>query len=258
MGADRREAKAMTSSDPDLPEHWRLALTSGDDAEILNWVRQSGLERVARIVCVLTTPFGEHGQPLKLHSLLLLKMAHLLRDRPHRPLRSVATDVAGEAHAHQPSRPAIASLVTKLQRDFDEFQHTWKMLSAVTNAPSTVDIVQDARRRKPLAEYRALARIVELLPGAIDAYLIVLADAKALGPDKAKLVKRVGRRRMESLFVDAIARQNSRSPDAPKNGGFPRIPGNFFELVEPDIPGVLGAPKRPASKRSPVGRKGGV
>ena len=61
---------------------WDRRLEEGDKAELLEWVARSGLERVARIAAALTDANGERGQPDKLESLMLLKIAHLKREQP--------------------------------------------------------------------------------------------------------------------------------------------------------------------------------
>ena len=46
------------------------------------WVARSGLERVARIAAALTDANGSVGSWDQLESLMLLKIAHLKRERP--------------------------------------------------------------------------------------------------------------------------------------------------------------------------------
>src|SRR5271166_1777116 len=68
-----------------------------------------------------------------------------------------------------------------------------------------IDVI-DGTRPPPIA-----INIIELPPRGIDLYDALLADAKKLGPDEAKLVEVVGRERTELLLTDAIKRQATSS-----------------------------------------------
>jgi hypothetical protein len=105
----------------------------------------------------------------------------------------------------------MKSLVSKLERDFRKHRHKWMMFAETAPEPSRENINQDANRLKSTDEFRARARLVGLLPSKIDIYDALLADAKKLGSDKAKLVKALTRERAEPLLVDAIKRQAHRS-----------------------------------------------
>ena len=105
-------------------EKMRLGLDKDDELELLRWVQQSSLERVARIVAFLADARGEHGQPEKPDTLLLLKIAHLKREQPHRTLHSIAVEVARDADQLRRPRISRESLVTKLERDYKRRRHT--------------------------------------------------------------------------------------------------------------------------------------
>lgn len=242
----------MSGAKSNAKGEWRITLNPGDEFELLKWVSESGLECVARVVGALTEALGKHGQPEKLHSLLLVKMAHLKRQQPRRKLHSIALEVAGEARPHQPSPPAFASLVTKLERDFKQRRHTWTTLSAKTDAPTADEIARDAKRKRPQREYRALARIVPLLPTAIDAYDWLLAEAEARGSETARSVRRIGRERSEPLLDLALARPQ-RTSFVTGADGVLKIPRSLFELVEAELQGFRDELPRATRKRRAVG-----
>jgi hypothetical protein len=93
----QRGKRARVKADGD----WRRHLEKGDEAELLRWVKQSGLELVARIAAALTDAIGERGQPDMPDTLLLLKMAYLKRQQPNRKLHSIAVEIAREAPLHR-------------------------------------------------------------------------------------------------------------------------------------------------------------
>jgi hypothetical protein len=86
----RPEGKAVKAAAP--KESWRRALKPGDEGEVQKWVEQSGLERVARIIASLANARVEVGRTERPDSLLLLKMAFLVRERPERSLHSIAIE----------------------------------------------------------------------------------------------------------------------------------------------------------------------
>jgi hypothetical protein len=185
-------------------------LDKADEAELLAWVARSGLERVARIAAALTDAYGERGQPDKLDTLLLLKMAHSKREHPKRKLHAIAVEVAAGAYAHR-SHIELESLTAKLERDFRARRHVWSKLARTVPMPTPGQIADDLTRQKSEAERRALARIVEMLPSAIDVFDMVLLEAKRIGPEKHKLVRAFGRERAEPLLIEAaeMMRKNS-------------------------------------------------
>jgi hypothetical protein len=207
---------------------WDRRLEEGDEAELLEWVARSGLERVARIAAALTDANGERGQPDKLDSLLLLKVAHLKRAQPGRKMHAIAVEVAAEAYAHR-NRIALESLTAKLERDFRKGRHAWLKLAKTTPAPSREQIAADLKRRKSEAERRALARIVEKLPAAIDMFDMVLLEAKRIGEKKLKLVRALGRERAEPLLIEAVEMMQKNS-FGKWNG---KIPRTLLDLIEP-------------------------
>jgi hypothetical protein len=85
-------------------------------------------------------------------------------------------------------------------------------------------VYEDANRLRSNDENRILGRLIELLPDAIDLYDQVLWEARRAGPEKEKLVKRLGRGRVEPLLEDAIARFQS-------TGSFDNVEGvGYHEL----------------------------
>lgn len=229
---------------------WRHRLEKGDQDELLKWVEQSGLEHVARIIAALADAAGERGQPYKLDTSLLLKMAHLKQQQPNRALHAIAVEVAREIVSRRGATAfERASLVSKLERDFRKWRHTWMM-----RAGSTPALPQDDGDSKTSDEFRVLARIVELLPSRIDLYDMLLADAKKLGPGEEKLVMALGRKRAEPLLADAIERQAT-SSFVPSARGVKKIPRNLFDLVEAGLERFRLTRQLPAPRRRPVGRK---
>jgi hypothetical protein len=215
-------------------------LEEADAAELRVWVARCGLERVARLVAALTVADGERGQPDKLDTLLLLKMAHLKRARPRRTLHAIAVEVAEEAYAHR-NRIAPASLIIKLERDFRAWRQTWQTLAQTVRMPSPEQIADDLRRKKSEAERRAIARIVEIMPSAIDFFDMALLEAKQVGKEKYKLVRAFSRERAEPLLVEALEMIQKNS-FAKWNGEIPRT---LLDLIEPEL--AAFARKRRAS-----------
>jgi hypothetical protein len=211
---------------------WDRCLEAGDMAELLEWVARSGLERVARIAAALTDANEERGQPDKLDSLLLLRIAHLKRQQPRRKLHSIVVEVAAEAYAHR-NTIALESLTAKLERDFGkERRHTWLRLAATTPAPSREQIAADLKTRKSEAELRARARIVETLPSAIDMFDMVCLEAKRIGdPEKVKLLKAFGRERAEPLLIEAAGMMR-KSSFAKWSG---KVPRTLLDFIEPEL-----------------------
>lgn len=228
----------------------RLGLDKDDELELLRWVQQSSLERVARIVAFLADARGEHGQPEKPDTLLLLKIAHLKREQPHRTLHSIAVEVARDADQLRRPRISRESLVTKLERDYKRRRHTWTLLAGSTPPPDSEEISRGVRRPKFGDEFRVLNRIIEVLPTAIDLYDALLADAKKLGPDAAKMVHSVGRERAEPFLIEAIKRQTTfiGGQDTRK------IPRSLFDLVEPELRRFQEDRKKALTRREPVRR----
>lgn len=223
---------------------WRRRLEKGDEAELLKWVDQSGLERAARIIAALADAAGERGQPEKLNIRLLLRIARLKQQQPHRTLHAIAREVARE-ESSRPSMITVESLVSKLERDFKKRRHTWMTLAGEYHDESGAETAD---------EFRVLARIVELLPSKMDLFDLVLADAKRRGRDEERLVRRLGRERAEPLLVKAIERQAA-SSFVPRARGVKKIPRNFFDLIEPELERFRLSRQLPAPRRRPVGRK---
>jgi hypothetical protein len=224
----RPEGKAVKAAAP--KESWRRALKPGDEGEVQKWVEQSGLERVARIIASLANARVGVGRTERPDSLLLLKMAFLVREHPERSLHSIAIEVARDAQSHQKVRIALESLTSKLRRDFTERRQVWLSLARKREVPNERAMHEDASRRRSGDENRILGRLINLLPDAIDLYDDVLREARRAGLEKEKLVRRLGRGRVEPLLEDAIARfQSTGSFDNVEGVGVPRT---LFDLIE--------------------------
>jgi hypothetical protein len=209
---------------------WDRRLEEGDAAELLEWVARSGLERVARIAASLTDANAERGQPDKLDTLLLLKIAHLKREQP-RNLHAIAVEVAAEAYAHR-NRITLKSLTAKLESDFRKNRRRWMKLAKTTPTPSPEQIAVDLNKGKPEAELRARARIVGKLPEEIDMFDMVRLEAKRIGdPEKVKLLKAFGRERAEPLLIEAA--EMAQKDSFVKWGG--KIPRTLLDLIEPEL-----------------------
>jgi hypothetical protein len=148
----------------------------------------------------------------------------------------------------------MESLVSKLERDYSRRRHTWTTLARSAPPPRLEEISQDARRPQSSGEFRVLARVVELLPSAIDFYDRLLADAKKLGQEKTKLVKRLGRERAEALLIEAIKREAT-CPSLSNAQGPRKIPRNFFDLIEPELQQFCENREQAIAQRRRVGRK---
>jgi hypothetical protein len=245
----------MSGKHPKARWLWRHKLNKGDDAELLKWVDQTGLERVARSIGLLTDASGERGQPEKPDSLLLLKIACLKRQRPDRKLHAIAEEVAREAHPHRKPHISPESLVSKLERDFRRQRHTWLKRAETISPPSLEGIFQDAGRPQSSNERRVLAKIIGLLPTAIDLYDVLRAEAKKLGPDEERLVRFVGRERAEPLLAEALKKQQTGSSFVTDSHGVRKIPRNFYDLVEAELQRFSVNRERPADGSRAVGRK---
>jgi hypothetical protein len=247
----RPEGKAVKAAAPN--ESWRRALKPGDEGEVQKWVEQSGLERVARIVASLSNARVGAGRTERPDSLLLFKMAFLVRQHPERSLHSIASEVARGAGYHPKLGIALESLRSKLERDFKQRRHFWLSLTRDREAPSEQAVYEDANRPRSNDENRTLGRLIELLPDAIDLYDHVLWEARRAGPEKEKLVRRLGRGRVEPLLEDAIARfQSTGSFDNVEGVGVPRT---LFDLIEAKLLRTQEELTGAAARRRRVGRK---
>jgi hypothetical protein len=229
----------VKSSKPD--QGWRRRLENGDEFELHKWVKESGVECVARVAAALADAGRQRGNVEKLLSLLLLKIAHLKRKQPGRKLHPIADEVAAEAYPHW-KRGACTSLTTTLERDFRKNRHTWMILSNIRPSPSQQQIAEDLEKPKSTVELRACARIVESLPSAIDAYDWILREAKSINDETLRRVKRLGRERIESMFANAAKRmtENPYPLTDPRWGG--KIPRTFLDLIEPELKSTAREP----------------
>jgi hypothetical protein len=222
---------------------WQRRLRAGDKEMVLRWIAMSSVEQVARVTAALSNPDGERGQPDKLDTLLLLKMAHLVQQKPERSIHDIADQVAKE---NQPRRnhSALSSLIAKLERDYKANRHTWPRLAESAPEPSQQEIDADLGAEKIDGEWRARARLVEVLPSkGIDLFDMVSAEAKAAG--KLALITRLGRKhgreRVERLIVDAVERMKA-NPYPLKDSRYAgRLPRTMFEMIEPDLKALPGS-----------------
>jgi len=194
---------------------------------------------------------GRHGQPKKLEIALLIKVASLL-SQPERTLHSAAREVAHEAHPNRKPRIAVESLVSKLERDFRMWRHGWLRIAKERETLDDQKNQEETNRLRSSDEYRVLVRLIELLPGAIDLYDMLLMEAKLAGPEEAKLVKRLGRRRVEPLLETTIERLMA--PGG--NLGAPRVRSSrsLFEAIEPELTRLQEERNRNAVRTRRVGR----
>jgi hypothetical protein len=204
-------------------KRWRLA--------------QSGLERVARIAAALTESAGERGQPDKLHTLALLRMAHLQRALPKSKLHGIAVEVAREFHAARKPNISLESLISELERGFRRDRVTWLKFASTAPMPDVPALIADASGSKSADEFRARARIVEALPTALDLYDTLVRHAKRRGDEDLRLVRRLGRERAETLLDQALAREKAGEGTLGHYlaRGHTRMPRDFFDLLEPDL-----------------------
>ena len=212
-------------------------LSNQDHMELLKWVDGIGIERVAQIVASLTDSNGERGKPGKPDSLLVLKVAHLISSKVCRKLHSAALEVAQEAYPFRKPRISLENLVSKLEREFREHRHIWLTYAKSRPIPSIQEIENDSKRPYSVSECRALTRIIQSLPGAIDLYDRLYSEAKGRGVKEAKLVKALGRDRIEPLLVSAIQRQQGPSPPymITHSNGRRVVPRTLYDLIEPDL-----------------------
>jgi hypothetical protein len=248
----RRKDEAVKATTPISKESWRRALKLGDETEVQKWVEQSGLERVARIIASLANAGGRGGRTERPDSLLLLKMAFLVRERPERSLHSIAIEVARDARSHQKLGIALESLTSKLRRDFTKRRQVWLSLARNREAPDERAAHDDASRRRSSDENRILGRLIKLLPGATDLYDLILREMRTADPEKAELLKRLGRGRVEPLLEGAIRGfQSSGSVDEVVG----RTPRTVFDLVKAKLLETLEEETQAKADRRPVARK---
>jgi len=223
---------------PNRPRwHWRSELKKEDADALLTWVNATGLENVARIIATLTKPDGERGPPEKPETLLLLKIAHLKHQQPARRLHSIAREVADYVDPHR-KHISKESLVSKLERDFRKQRWTWMNLASTTAVPNDEIIKSSAARPLSSNERRVLARLITVLPTALDLYDRLKRDAKELGTTQEAIVRFVGREHAEPMLIDAIQRQQSGLPGASfvtNSSGVRIIPRNLYDLVEAEL-----------------------
>lgn len=218
---------------------WRRRLRQGDPEMLLRWIEISSVEQVARIAAALTDPDGERA-PHKLDTLLLLKMAHIARQKPKRNIHDIAVEVATESRPRR-KHTVVESLTAKLERDYKARRHTWPLLAESAAEPSQQDIDADLTADKTNHEFRARARVVGVLPSKIDLVDLVCAEAKGAG--KFWMIEKLGskhrRKRLERLITDVIDRGTLTFPLKDPRFSAARIPRTLFDHIEPDLKAIL-------------------
>jgi len=207
---------------------WRDHLSEEDKAEVAKWVQQSGLERVARIIAVMADGEGERGRPVRPDADLLRAVAKVkLQDR------TKSTDAIAAEIVHKNGnqrRPIISpkSLIEKLRKDFADSQYSWEWLVGQTQ-----DHKDRQRHNSPAShiEDRVLARIIEVMPEALNLYGALLSDAKRLGPDKVAQIEQLGKARCEKLLAKRLQEQMGKVSGRQNT----KIPRNFFDLIVGDL-----------------------
>jgi hypothetical protein len=238
---EKSEAKS-----PVRKTSWRSSLGRGDEAELLKWIEASGVERVARIVTILADSGGRPGQPAKPEIGLLVKIADLMRQVPQPSLHSVARQVALKALPARKPTVALESLASKLERDFRERRHVWFNL-ARRNLPIDIQGAKERLNSTQVSnEYRVLSRLIELLPGAID--LFDLLVEQATDPEKRKVLTLLGRSRVEPLVESAMHRLLGPESDIPRSRSR-SLAERLAELIEPDLMRLKEARKRERKSR---------
>jgi hypothetical protein len=220
----RSESQSLETAD------WSKMLKPDDAEHVRKWVELSGLERVARIAAALTQS-DRRGNVAKPDFELLLEMARRLRACPLRSTRSVASEVARESQASRRPSIDVESLGKKLEREFARARQKWFQL--VRNPPHRVETDQPGVTVTPSTpeKWRAVDRIIEILPAPIDLFDAVISEATAMQPHKVAQLRRLGRVRIEALIECAMARQQAK----PRAGRSFRIPRTLLDLIEIEI-----------------------
>jgi hypothetical protein len=207
------------------------------------------LERVARIVATLANSGGKHGQPEKLEFGLLVRIADLLRQQPQRSLHSIAVEVAREAYATRRRHLSLESLTSKLERDFRARRHVWLGISRERSGRSDQEEVSQARSKD---EHRVLARLIGLMPDAIDIYDTIVMEAKQVSPEEVKRVKALGRTRVELLVENRFEELNAARGDLSLLRKRPR---SFLSIVQDELSRLEQGREREGPRSRRVGRK---
>jgi hypothetical protein len=245
-----------------------FVLSPDDAAEVQKWADTLGMERVARIMASLADPGGDTKPPMP-ETMLLLKIAHQVRERPTESLNSIVTEVVKSLGQFR-NLGGESSLADELTRDFERRRHAWLSLAKRIGCPAEQEIKAQMARPKSVVEKRILGRLVALLPGAIDVYGDLLADVdakerkakeredhdlRAKAARMKKLVKAFGRRRVEPLREEKLAQ--AMAGLVVRNPGTGAIARDFYGLIEPELeqfastrPQASGGPAK-RSRRAP-------
>jgi hypothetical protein len=250
----RPEDKAVGLATPLPKENWRRALKPEDEGEIRKWVDQCGLEGVARIIASLANAAGRRGRPEIPDSKLLLKIAFLQKRHLERSLHSIATEVARGARSHHKRGITVESLASKLDRDFRKRRQVWLSLARNLGDVGEKMVDDGVSKLRSSAENRVLGRLIELLPDAIDLYDSMVQEAAAAEPEKAKLIRQLGRRRIETIVDEQIGPLRSFGLGGNFRGPA-QVPRSVFGLIEPKLRQVQQELERAPVRRRVVGRK---
>jgi hypothetical protein len=219
---------------------WRLLSRPTSRPSINEILEKLGLERVARICAALTQAHGERGQLEETESLSLLKIAHVKRSQPDRNLSDIVIGLALRPPKVGNRRIEDESFRSQLLRDSRRTRHIWTLLSNATSEPTLQAIARDSGRRRPIGERRALARIAQLLPTAVDFYDLLIAEIRVteikVADRDAKIasIKSAGRERVEKWLNDAVERRRN-SPTFAAGVKDTIIPRRLFDLIKLDL-----------------------
>jgi hypothetical protein len=206
--------------------NWRDTLKADDLAELGKWVESSGIECVARVAAALTSQ--PQGRVTKPDSVLLLEMAARMRSDPTKTTHAAATEVASEGRHRRPAI-SVESLITELERTFAKTRTKWFLLAQRLKRSAPSDI-GNSTPIISLSEFRAIERLIESLPEAIDCYDLVIAEAKQSCPECVKLLKRAGRQRVYEMIEQAFANLQS-GRDTARNAP----PRSIIDLIRGDL-----------------------
>jgi hypothetical protein len=239
----------MNTSRPAKPKGQKTApqglLEDADIKHLQRWIDLSGLVRVARIAAVLTRD-RRRGNAAKPDDDLYLQMACRMQMHPTQTTHATAKEIAHENYLRRKPGIEEASLAKELERGFSRDRNRWFLLAR--RMAETPEATSESNLRRPasVAEWRALANIIDSLPTAIDLFDDAVAEAKRLRPETVALLKRVGREKVQILLAEALKRQQA-SPSG--------IARTMVDLIRFELTECAEAKRNPRAPRSTVGRK---
>jgi hypothetical protein len=206
---------------------WKEKLTVDDFDQLSKWIELSGMECVARVAAALT--LGSPGNVRKTDSGLLLELARRLAEHPLKSTHALSKEIAHEANTLATKRNIKPeSLAKQLERAFSKNRTKWILLAQRMAHQHTRTF--PGSEATSAEEFRAIGRITDTLPEAIDPYDLLLSEARRLRPEKLAAIKKLGRPRGTVFLHDAIKLQMERT--TPVNG---KIPRGLLDLIEPHL-----------------------